>query len=205
MDEGLGLTVGTRDGVSPPPGEVGIGHTHQAGNDDRLRFPSDVGGDMTSARSRNTTQAVVHEMGVTVFGPHGSVKDIQIGDSTEEGIRIVQKIVEIPTTQVTLQGDPETRSVIINPSPDNPEQTQIPVTFPRKFHMSPGITIEDVAAVRERKAAVQRERIAQHAAENAARERGAPIIGYDHHGMPVFEGMDPALVVYDHVEEDPPF
>jgi hypothetical protein len=194
--------VGHGDRVSVPEGHTGFAHTHpNASEDPRLQLPSDGQGDLGEARRHGNTQAVVHDEGVTVFHPGSGVREIDglVGESRVPVGREADHVVIVPTNQVLL--DQDGGSVVLWPSPDNPEQGMLPVQFPEGAVFGPGTSQANVDALAAHDAASRAEAdrvaAASHAAETA--DAGRTVVAYDRTGNPIHEG-DPLPAVYHDLE-----
>lgn len=98
-DDSYGITVGTEGNVGLQEGHRMLAHTHPNAKDDiRKELPSAGGGDLNF---NSNVQAVIHDSGVTMFGPGTTGSDI--GDQSG-GTRHMNNVVGVNTTDVNLAG-----------------------------------------------------------------------------------------------------
>ncbi|MGE0399007.1 MAG: hypothetical protein AB7T06_20020, partial [Kofleriaceae bacterium] len=181
---------------------VMLAHTHpNAAIDPRMELPSGggLGGDVENARAQGTTQAVVHDGGVSMFGGHSSSSDVPglVGDMIMDVARMVQNVVTVPSTQLVLNHD-ESGNVVVWPSADNPEQSFLPIEFP-SIAFAPGTDESNIDALRAKNDAALADSEASAAASDAAEAADTrAIVGYDKRtGQPLREGDTPGGVWVD--------
>lgn len=199
-DGRLVVSDGTAGNVSVPAGQVPFAHTHpDAAIDPRFRLPSDGQGDVGFARAHGNKQAVVHDLGVTIFDSRTVIQDLDglVGESRHPVGRRTGGAWQVDTTDLLVAHD-GAGNVVLWPSPQNPTQTHLPISRLHGDYWAPGTSDANVAAL-SRFNAASAEKVGRMAQSDEAAglhsnpTADRPIIGYTRiGGQPIYLGQRPA-------------